>query len=269
MRDRTTERGTRRAQDRRPADDPDPIPPAGTPRPQERPERPRWRDHCHRPRRQQGRSRAAGFAPLPPRLQFVERRSTTSPGNTGVRGVRRDRTPVHAEVASDHERPTGAGPGSCAPRELGWTSGPVQSQRRICVMHPGLRLRTAVEVVLIHRNERRVAGARIAARSLEGSRLGRPMARRTKGTREAVVSGAHYRESLQLRADLWPVPLCACVATLLLLLITVRVDLAAARGGLTLPGLSVGGADDAPRRTRWDPCRGFRSSPLASGGVSR
>ena len=92
------------------------------------------------------------------------------------------------------------------------------------------------------------------------------MARRTKSTREAV-SGAQYRASLQRRADLWRVPLCACVA--MLLLITVRVDLAAARGGLTLPGLSVGGADDAPRRTRRIACDGYWGREMIGVGRPR
>ncbi len=51
---------------------------------------------------------------------------------------------------------------------------------------------------------------------------------------------------LQLRADLWRVPLALCIVTEVLFLATVFVDRAAARGTLGLPSwLSVGGADDA------------------------
>jgi len=54
------------------------------------------------------------------------------------------------------------------------------------------------------------------------------------------------RHLLELRADLWRVPLLLCLATLLLFLVTVRVDLAAAHGALRLPDwLSIGGPDDA------------------------
>jgi uncharacterized membrane protein len=56
----------------------------------------------------------------------------------------------------------------------------------------------------------------------------------------------HFGDVLQLRPDLWRVPLVMCVATILLFLLTVAVDWAAARGQLTLPRwLSVGGPDDA------------------------
>jgi len=56
----------------------------------------------------------------------------------------------------------------------------------------------------------------------------------------------YYRNMLQLRADLWRIPFLMCLAVLLLFVITVNVDRAAARGAVTLPGwFSVGGADDA------------------------
>lgn len=61
-----------------------------------------------------------------------------------------------------------------------------------------------------------------------------------------MANGQYTRGALRLRADLWRVPLFLCLATLLLFVITVRVDTAAARGELTLPRwLSVGNADDA------------------------
>jgi uncharacterized membrane protein len=55
-----------------------------------------------------------------------------------------------------------------------------------------------------------------------------------------------YRDVLHLRADLWRIPLLLCVATLLLFLLTVEIDRAAARGAVTLPGwISIGGPEDA------------------------
>jgi uncharacterized membrane protein len=64
--------------------------------------------------------------------------------------------------------------------------------------------------------------------------------------RPAMLSRKHYGDVLQLRPDLWRVPLAMCLATLLLFLMTVQVDWAAAQGQLTLPRwLSVGGPDDA------------------------
>lgn len=61
-----------------------------------------------------------------------------------------------------------------------------------------------------------------------------------------MPSRQDYRDALQLKADLWRLPLALCLATLLLFLITVEVDRAAAGGVLTLPGwISVGGPEDA------------------------
>jgi hypothetical protein len=61
-----------------------------------------------------------------------------------------------------------------------------------------------------------------------------------------MPSREHYGDVLQLRPDLWRVPLVMFFATLLFFLITVEVDWAAAQGQLTLPRwLSVGGPDDA------------------------
>ena len=51
--------------------------------------------------------------------------------------------------------------------------------------------------------------------------------------RPAMPSREHYGDILQLRPDLWRVPLVMCLATLLFFLITVQVDWAAARGQLT------------------------------------
>jgi len=56
----------------------------------------------------------------------------------------------------------------------------------------------------------------------------------------------HYGDVLQLKPDLWRVPLVMCVATIMLFLLTIEVDWAATRGQLTMPRwLSVGGPDDA------------------------
>ena len=64
--------------------------------------------------------------------------------------------------------------------------------------------------------------------------------------RPAMPSRKHYGDVLQLKPDLWRVPLVMCLATVLLFLITVQVDWAAAQGQVTLPRwLSVGGPDDA------------------------
>ena len=61
-----------------------------------------------------------------------------------------------------------------------------------------------------------------------------------------MPSRAHYGDALQLKADLWRVPLALCLAAVLLLLVTVKVDLAAARGTLSLPSwISIGAAEDA------------------------
>jgi uncharacterized membrane protein len=61
-----------------------------------------------------------------------------------------------------------------------------------------------------------------------------------------MPSREHYGDILQLRPDLWRLPLVMCLATVLLFLITVQADWAAAQGRLTLPSwLSVGGPDDA------------------------
>ena len=61
-----------------------------------------------------------------------------------------------------------------------------------------------------------------------------------------MPSREHHGDVLQLRPDLWRVPLVMFFATLLFFLITVEVDWAAAQGQLTLPRwLSVGGPDDA------------------------
>jgi hypothetical protein len=60
--------------------------------------------------------------------------------------------------------------------------------------------------------------------------------------RPAMPSRERYGDVLQLRPDLWRVPLVMCLATLLFFLITVEVDWAAAQRQLTLPRwLSVGG----------------------------
>jgi len=54
------------------------------------------------------------------------------------------------------------------------------------------------------------------------------------------------RDVLQLRVDLWRIPLVLSVGTLLFFLATVQVDRAVARGALSLPAwISVGGPDDA------------------------
>ena len=61
-----------------------------------------------------------------------------------------------------------------------------------------------------------------------------------------MPSRAHYGDALQLKADLWRVPLALSLAAVLLLLVTVKVDLAVARGTLSLPGwISIGAAEDA------------------------
>jgi uncharacterized membrane protein len=61
-----------------------------------------------------------------------------------------------------------------------------------------------------------------------------------------MPSREHYGDVLQLRADLWRVPFAMCVGAVLLFVVTVSVDRAAARGTLSMPGwISVGGVDDA------------------------
>jgi uncharacterized membrane protein len=56
----------------------------------------------------------------------------------------------------------------------------------------------------------------------------------------------HYRDVLEFRADLWRVPFAMCVGAVLLFVVTVSVDRAAALGTLSMPGwISVGGVDDA------------------------
>jgi uncharacterized membrane protein len=61
-----------------------------------------------------------------------------------------------------------------------------------------------------------------------------------------MPSREHYGDTLQLRADLWRVPFVLCLAAVLLFLITIEVDRAAARGSLSLPEwVSVGGPEDA------------------------
>jgi uncharacterized membrane protein len=54
------------------------------------------------------------------------------------------------------------------------------------------------------------------------------------------------REVLQLRVDLWRIPVILSVRIVLFVLATVQVDRAVARGALSLPAwISVGGPDDA------------------------
>src|SRR6266852_884230 len=79
-----------------------------------------------------------------------------------------------------------------------------------------------------------------------GSGAGQSGSPRLRWPAHAMPSREHYGDVLQLRPDLWRVPLVMCLATVLLFLITVEVDWAAAQGRLTLPSwLSVGGPDDA------------------------
>jgi uncharacterized membrane protein len=61
-----------------------------------------------------------------------------------------------------------------------------------------------------------------------------------------MPSREHYGDTLQLRADLWRVPFVLCLAAVLLFVVTIEVDRAAARGAVTLPEwISIGGPDDA------------------------
>ena len=61
-----------------------------------------------------------------------------------------------------------------------------------------------------------------------------------------MPSREHYGDTLQLRADLWRVPFALCLAAVLLFVVTIEVDRAAARGAVTLPEwISIGGPDDA------------------------
>src|SRR5213593_2876377 len=79
-----------------------------------------------------------------------------------------------------------------------------------------------------------------------GHRTGQSGGRLSTMARPAMPSRKHYGDVLQLKPDLWRVPLVMCLATVLLFLITVQVDWAAAQGQVTLPRwLSVGGPDDA------------------------
>src|SRR5204863_8453698 len=59
--------------------------------------------------------------------------------------------------------------------------------------------------------------------------------------------GARHRpRALNWRADLWRVPLVLCLAAIALLLVTLRIDAAAAHGAITVRSwLSVGGLEDA------------------------
>jgi len=61
-----------------------------------------------------------------------------------------------------------------------------------------------------------------------------------------MPSRERHGDPLHLRADLWRVPLALSLAAVLLFVITVAIDRAAARGSLSLPGwLSIGGPEDA------------------------
>lgn len=61
-----------------------------------------------------------------------------------------------------------------------------------------------------------------------------------------MASRKHYGDFLQLRADLWRVPLALSIGAVVFFLVTVNIDWAVAKGRLTLPWwVSVGGPDDA------------------------
>jgi uncharacterized membrane protein len=67
-----------------------------------------------------------------------------------------------------------------------------------------------------------------------------------RGRSNGRMLNRHYGDRLELRADLWRIPLALSLVTLLLLVVTVGIDGAAARGTLLLPSwLSIGGVDDA------------------------
>ncbi len=61
-----------------------------------------------------------------------------------------------------------------------------------------------------------------------------------------MPSRDHYGHALDLGDDLWRVPFALCLAAVLLFLVTVEVDRAAARSVLSLPRwISIGGPEDA------------------------